>query len=158
MKTRAKRQESRQSGGSPYLGELVKDSFMHIYIYTHIHTHTHTHRHILATLTHRGFFSCRHGLSCSMAHGILVPQTGDWTASSALEGRFLTTGPPGKSLRMTSLKRYYLSWGRKDISEQLCKQHLEKEREVWDPCPSSCSEYWVNHESWQCATASKKNP
>ena len=42
MKTRAKRQESRQSGGSPYLGELVKDSFMHIYIYTYTHTHTHT--------------------------------------------------------------------------------------------------------------------
>ena len=39
MKTRAKRQESRQSGGSPYLGELVKDSFT-CAIYLLI-THTH---------------------------------------------------------------------------------------------------------------------
>ena len=38
-----------------------------------------------------------HGLSCSLAHGILVPRLGIEPASLALEGRFLTTGPPGKS-------------------------------------------------------------
>ena len=34
------------------------------------------------------------GLNCSSACGILVPQPGTKPASPALEGRFLTTGPP----------------------------------------------------------------
>ena len=38
-----------------------------------------------------------HGLSCPTACGILVPQPGIKPASSALEGRFLTTGSPRKS-------------------------------------------------------------
>ena len=38
------------------------------------------------------------GLSFSEAHGILVARPGIKLASSALQGRFLTTGPPGKSL------------------------------------------------------------
>ena len=37
------------------------------------------------------------GLSCSTACGILVPQLGIKPASPALQGRFLTTGPLGKS-------------------------------------------------------------
>ena len=37
------------------------------------------------------------GLSCPEACGILVPRPGIEPASPALEGRFLTTGPPGKS-------------------------------------------------------------
>ena len=36
------------------------------------------------------------GLSCPAAHGILVPRPGIEPLSPALEGRFLTTGPPGK--------------------------------------------------------------
>ena len=36
-------------------------------------------------------------LRCSQACGILVPQPGVEPTSPALEGRFLTTGPPGKS-------------------------------------------------------------
>ena len=36
-------------------------------------------------------------LRCSEACGILAPQPGTEAASPALEGRFLTTGPPGKS-------------------------------------------------------------
>ena len=40
--------------------------------------------------------ACR--LSCPTARGILVPQPGIEPASPALEGGFLTTGPPGKSL------------------------------------------------------------
>ena len=39
-----------------------------------------------------------HGLSCSSAYGILVPQSGIKPVSSALQGGFLTTGPPGKSV------------------------------------------------------------
>ena len=46
------------------------------------------HGHVVAT----------HGLGCSTACGILVPQSGIEPASPALKGRFLTTGPPGKSL------------------------------------------------------------
>ena len=37
------------------------------------------------------------GLNCSEACGILVPWPGIKLASFALQGRFLTTGPPGKS-------------------------------------------------------------
>ena len=38
------------------------------------------------------------GISCSSTCGILVPQPGIKPVSPALQGRFLTTGPPGKSL------------------------------------------------------------
>ena len=38
-----------------------------------------------------------HGLSCCMACGILVPQPGIRLSYPALEGGFLTAGPPGKS-------------------------------------------------------------
>ena len=41
--------------------------------------------------------SCSTGLICPMAHGILVPRLEIKPVSSALEGGFLTTGPPGKS-------------------------------------------------------------
>ena len=37
-----------------------------------------------------------HGLNCLIACGILVPRQGIELASPALQGRFLTTGPPGK--------------------------------------------------------------
>ena len=43
------------------------------------------------------------GLSCPTSCGILVLQPGFEPASPALEGRFLTTGPPGKS-QFTYLK------------------------------------------------------
>ena len=36
-------------------------------------------------------------LSCPVACGILVPPPGIEPAAPALEGGFLTTGPPGKS-------------------------------------------------------------
>ena len=38
------------------------------------------------------------GLSCPIACGILVPLPGIKPLSPALEGGFLTIGPPGKSL------------------------------------------------------------
>ena len=41
-----------------------------------------------------------HGLSCPTACGILVPWSGIEPASSALEVRFSTTGPPGMSWEM----------------------------------------------------------
>ena len=37
------------------------------------------------------------GLSCPVACGMLVPWPGMESTSPALEGEFLTTGPPGKS-------------------------------------------------------------
>ena len=39
-----------------------------------------------------------HRLSCSSACGILVSEPGIAPTSSALAGRVLTTGPPGKSV------------------------------------------------------------
>ena len=38
------------------------------------------------------------GLNCPTACGILVPQPGIEPTSPALQGGFLTTGPPGKFL------------------------------------------------------------
>jgi len=44
-----------------------------------------------------GIFLAAHGLHCPKARRTLVPQPGIELAS-ALEGGFLTTGPPEKSL------------------------------------------------------------
>ena len=41
---------------------------------------------------------CGAGLSCPVACRILVPQPGTESLSPALQGRFLTTGLPGKSI------------------------------------------------------------
>ena len=46
------------------------------------------------------------GLTCSAAGGVLVPWLGIEPVSPALQGGFLTTGPPGKSL-----------WGLEQVSE-----------------------------------------
>ena len=53
---------------------------------------------VLVQLQHVGSFGVAHGLSYPKAHGIFVSQPGIEPAFPALEGRFLTTGPPGKSL------------------------------------------------------------
>ena len=47
------------------------------------------------------FWQLQH-ISCSEARGILVPRQGIEPASLALQGRFLTTGPPGMSLTFLS--------------------------------------------------------
>ena len=47
-----------------------------------------------------GLSSCGHGLSRPAARGSAVPRPGIKPASPALEDRFLTTGPPAKSLRL----------------------------------------------------------
>ena len=44
------------------------------------------------------FFIVAWELSCPVAYGILIPPPGIEPTFSALEGEFLTTGPPGKSL------------------------------------------------------------
>ena len=46
--------------------------------------------------------ACR--LSCPAACGILAPWPGIEPGSPALQGRFLTTGPPGKSLKWIILR------------------------------------------------------
>ena len=50
----------------------------------------------------------QHELSCPEACGILVPQPGIEPASPALEGQFLTYGPPGKSQKSFYLLTIYL--------------------------------------------------
>ena len=57
-----------------------------------------------------------HGFSCPEAYGILVPGPGVKPASPALEGGFLTTGPPGKPHQQLLLitvnsVRLRRSWG-----------------------------------------------
>ena len=49
-----------------------------------------------------------HGLSYSEAHGVLVPRPGIDPESPALQGGFLTTGPPGKSLTCLLLNKCML--------------------------------------------------
>ena len=51
-----------------------------------------------------------HGLSCSAARGILVSRPGIEPASPALQGRFLTTGPPGKSHWQIFLMFALIQW------------------------------------------------
>ena len=45
-------------------------------------------------------FVVAHRLNCPAVCGILVPRPGIETMSPALEGRFVTTGSPGKSLEI----------------------------------------------------------
>ena len=48
---------------------------------------------------HCGTQAAEHlGSAGPVAYGILVPRPGIKPVSSALQGRFSTTGPPGKSL------------------------------------------------------------
>ena len=54
-----------------------------------------------------------YGLSCSVACGILVPGPGIEPTSPALEGGFLTTGPPGKFLLFFKLVKEHKSIGEK---------------------------------------------
>ena len=49
-----------------------------------------------------------HGLSCCPARGVLLPGPGIKPTSSALEGGFLTTGPPGKSLSLHLLPLLFI--------------------------------------------------
>ena len=49
------------------------------------------------SLRHAGSLVAARSLSCPTACGILVPRPGIEPVSLALEGGFLTTGPPGKS-------------------------------------------------------------
>ena len=51
------------------------------------------------TPEHSGSVVAVHRLSCSTACGILVPPAGILPKFPALQGRFLTTGPPGKFTR-----------------------------------------------------------
>ena len=53
-----------------------------------------------------------HGLSCPLACGILVPQRGIKPASSASEGAFSITGPPGKVPKLSSFYclLYFEGW------------------------------------------------
>ena len=61
-------------------------------------------QHEESSVHHAGFFVAAHGFSVvhrlgrSRARGILVPPPGIEPSSPALQGGFLTTGPPGKSL------------------------------------------------------------
>ena len=55
-----------------------------------------------------GFSSVTHGLSCAKSCGVLVPRPGIESPSPALEGRFLTSGPPEKSLKWAFLSKISL--------------------------------------------------
>ena len=62
-------------------------------------------------MLHGGAVGPAHRLSCSTACGILVIQSGTEPKSPALQSRFLTTEPPGKSLKhvFTEALLYLLS-------------------------------------------------
>ena len=64
-----------------------------------------------------------HGLSCPGVSGILAPQPGIKPMSPALEGRFLTTRPPGKSPKYTLLIPFLMVFP-KGLSLTLFSSHL----------------------------------
>ena len=70
-----------------------------------------------------------HRLSCPAACRILVPCPGIEPASPALEGRFFTTAPPGKSLPVTLLGNFFFTFAPKRCSCRLffcfCHSSLE---------------------------------
>ena len=49
-----------------------------------------------------------YGLSCSTTCGVLVPRPGVESVSPTLQGRFLTTGPPGKTIKIIVYNIYIL--------------------------------------------------
>ena len=55
-----------------------------------------THKIFVVLCWHSGSGVVVHGIGCSTAYGILVPQSGIKPVPLAMQGRFLTTGPPGK--------------------------------------------------------------
>ena len=57
-----------------------------------------------------------HRLSCSSACGVLVPQPGIEFTCSASEGKFLTTGPPGKSLFTVLFLEFWSPWSSQTLS------------------------------------------
>ena len=62
--------------------------------------------------------ACR--FSCSVACGILVPQPEIEPMSPELQGRFLTTGPPGKSLLLTYFNKSNIC-----VQVSKCKLHFK---------------------------------
>ena len=63
----------------------------------------------LWTLEHTGSVVAVCRLSCSVVRGILVLQLEIELASLTLEGRFLSTGPPGKSLMIAINKGWEMT-------------------------------------------------
>ena len=57
-------------------------------------------QHVHSLAVARGLVVVAHRLRCFVACGILGVQPGIEPVSSALPGRVLTTGPPGKSLKL----------------------------------------------------------
>ena len=59
-------------------------------------------------LWHPDFLAVVRGLRCSVARGILVPPPGMESVSPALQGRFLTIGPPQGHLYISHLDVFFL--------------------------------------------------
>ena len=80
-----------------------------------------------------------HRLSCPVACGISVPLPGIEPASPAFRGRFLTTGPPGKSSPLNFLGFSGGSVGK----ESACNagEYLQHKRREFDP--------WVRKIPWR---------
>ena len=77
---------------------------------------------IVSSLHPTGSFVVAHRISCSAARRILLSWPGIEPMSPTLQGRFLTTGPPGKS------HKHHFFW-------RLC---------LGDPCLPSCSLHTVH--------------
>ena len=78
-------------------------------------------QHAISLLQSTDCLVVAHRLSCPVACGILVPQPGIKPMSPALQGRFLTTGPPGKSPLLSPLDIHCLS----TLSEKTLESPLD---------------------------------
>ena len=64
------------------------------------------------------------GLCCSAAYGMLVPWPGIKPTSPALQGGFLTTGPPGRSLGT------YFEYPSMEFNSSSCLQEAKSKQET----------------------------
>ena len=91
------------------------------------------------------------GLSCPMACGILVPWSGIKPASLALQGRFLTTGPPGKSLD----SQHFLCIGSGTLVEKAMAPHssILAWKIPWTEEPGGLQSMGLRRVGHDCATS-----
>ena len=78
-----------------------------------------------------------HRLSCPVAFRILVARPGIELASPALQGEFLTTGPPGESLpQVLKLRRIWRGWQTQAIYSEACGSRI---------LPGPLISLWLGH-------------
>ena len=88
------------------------------------------------SLQFRNSLAMSNGLSCPTTCGILVPWLGIEPASPALQGRFLTSGPPGKFIHTVyfgNLSSYYPILQHQTKEQKTCRSRFLFLKDVQSP-------------------------